>query len=44
MKMSNEIKIGQIRLRTADVAALEPLKTCKLQIYSIFHRLLLPGL
>ena len=27
MKISNEFKIGQIRLRTADVAAVEPLKT-----------------
>ena len=26
-KISNEFKIRQIRLRTADVAALEPLKT-----------------
>ena len=27
MKISNEFKIRQIRLRTADVAALEPPKT-----------------
>ena len=27
MKISNKIKFGQIRLRTADVAVIEPLKT-----------------
>ena len=27
MKISNVFKISQIRIRTADVAALEPLKT-----------------
>ena len=33
MKISNEFKIRQIRLRTADVAALEPLKTSPLTYY-----------
>ena len=33
MKISNEYKIRQIRFRTADVAALEPLKTSPLTYY-----------